>query len=981
MIHRLFYLFFALLFATPASAQVLKQKPLTGQVPLSSPALPAASAMPADKVATHSSWSFLSLEATHVETFLRAHPSYDGRGVIVLIFDTGVDPGVPGLLTTTEGKHKVLDVRDFSGTGDVPYEEAKRMGDELRIGNKVVLKGLDSLKSKPWDDHYYYGALNERRFQNGLGDLNFNGSDTDVFGVLVFQDRPNHWVAYVDSDGDHDLSDEHEVTEYREQYDTFAFHSTDTTATGARHLNGAINFYPDRNIVSVYFDDGSHGTHVAGIASGHNIDNEQGFNGVAPGAEIIPIKFADNIAGGVTVSGSMQRAFEYAAALADSQSKPVVVNMSFGIGNELEGQSVMDLWLDSLLAATPNLTVCVSAGNEGSGLSTIGLPGSADRVIASGAALPDDAARDLYNIYITHPVLFDFSSRGGELAKPDIISPGTAVSTVPDYVGGDRYNGTSMSSPYTAGCAALLLSAMRQEFPNWKTSAYEIKRAMMLSATHLDNLTPLDEGFGMIDVPAAYDLLMRWQRKGYTPIPVRIQADIPNAAKTGTAAYFRAGNYPRDGEREGFTVQPEPQAGATAHEKAVGMEAFDLVSDEPWMTPVESSVYRRGSGAMDVNVRYNAKLLQKPGLYTGRIWGYEKGHEHLRSESQFELLNTIAIPYTFSDQNKYHIAISDLKLAPGFTEREFFAIPPSTKSVTLALSTPDLQGSCSVSLFDNDGKELSGFGIRKNAAQRSSSLYLSGNQIKPGVWEVDLSRMMSSEDEGTISVNLSVDAQPLDVLDLSSGLDPENRPTMHVTMSNPSDRTFNSRADAEVSGYERTIDTLLESSDLFELPFSSRSGERGILFNLSIPAEDYDLFTDITCMVLRPDSSAVFNSAFDYRQKTVPISFNATEASGESDSAAMPDSVSSYVLRIRGGLALPGHAHPWHLHIQEFRYFQNGRYLSSTPAMVDLLPYQSEELGLHSNKPAPQPPAGYRLFGNITLRQTEDNQIRIPVMF
>src|SRR5439155_528568 len=89
-------------------------------------------------------------------------------------------------------------------------------------------------------------------------------------------------------------------------------------------------------------------------------------------------------------------------------------------------------------------------------------------------------------------------------------SPGTAVSTVPDYVGGDRYNGTSMSSPYTAGCAAVLLSAMTQAFPDWKPNAYTIKRAMMLSASHIEGATPLDEGMGMIDVPAAFELLSRF---------------------------------------------------------------------------------------------------------------------------------------------------------------------------------------------------------------------------------------------------------------------------------------------------------------------------------------------------------------------------------------------------------------------------------------------------------------------------------------
>src|SRR5207302_4903590 len=103
----------------------------------------------------------MPLKGTGVDQFRVKHPTYDGRGVLIAILATGVDPGVDGLITTSTGAPKIIELRDFSGEGRVALAPVTPSADGTIAVRAPTLAGAHRLGRRTPATTWYAGLLRQ----------------------------------------------------------------------------------------------------------------------------------------------------------------------------------------------------------------------------------------------------------------------------------------------------------------------------------------------------------------------------------------------------------------------------------------------------------------------------------------------------------------------------------------------------------------------------------------------------------------------------------------------------------------------------------------------------------------------------------------------------------------------------------------------------------------------------------------------------
>jgi tripeptidyl-peptidase-2 len=907
--------------------------------------------------AQDSAQTFLDLNPTGVSEFLSLHPDYDGRGTIIFILDTGVDMGIAGLRKTSTGETKVIDVRDFTGEGDVPIYEADEDDDNfVNDDMEYSVKGADKIKSP--DGDYYIGVFAEKRLINSeshSADLNGNGNTYDKYYMVTFPDTSGDWVVYFDTNGNGDLSDEKPIKDYDKEQQYFHIKNSKTLTP----ITFALNVYPDEKKISLFFDDGSHGTHVAGIAAGYMIDGSP-VNGVAPGAKIIGLKLGNNLyTGGCTVTESMKKAYLYADKISKEREEPCIVNMSFGIGSEIEGDAEMEAFLNKLMKDNPYLYVCVANGNEGPGISSTGLPSAADYVFSSGAVLTKDVGRDLYGAKLNHDIILFFSSRGGEVNKPDVVSPGAAFSTVPNFAHFDRFWGTSMASPYSTGVMSLLLSAAVKEYPGKKIPSELLYKAVRQSATHLDNYTWLDQGHGYINAARAWELLKKYiddgEIKNYEHyIITSLAPDMPNHKAPNM--YIRDGSFITGKGTFRYLIRRD-----NFQDEKSFYRGYNIKSDKDWLIPIQKKTYIRNEQPTFIDVNIDKSKLQKPGLYCGRISVTRNDYTKM---PEFDMLATIVIPYEFNSSNNYRMEWKNETVDIGMINRYFIDVPAGQTTMHVKLSkVGDEYTGVRYYIADPDGKPI----------ERSSLLYsLNDNEsiekdyynFQPGVYEVTVGGYFL--DDTTSAYNLTIDFNSIKRIDNNelTGTDK----TIDVINYFNDHKSYN--VSGEIEGYVQNHKFNLNGRGTYKYPFTFKEGERSKNFEIILSKENFNKITDFAYQVLDDSGKAIVKDALSYRTGSISISSGLVPDSSNLTlelAPAFTNASDSMTITVKEETEMaPG---------QQFAVTGNARGRSS------LYPSIEQQLYLNYSKPYYDIPEGAEVYGTIIFvsSSSKETEYELPI--
>ncbi|NJF24160.1 S8 family serine peptidase [Thermococcus sp. Bubb.Bath] len=675
-----------------------------------------------------------------------------GDNVTVAVLDTGVDVGQPYLQRTLDGKRKIIDVYDDTdeGIAQLFYETNTTHNGFITVNMTVPVYWGAYYKyygHKEFTNYtmgtyyvgnisgseYYLGLLPERYFDfNNFTGYNPYSEGTygdlrNVYPVLIVNESGN-MVAYIDFNLDNNFTDDQPMGLYDLTGDYVQTPKTKVDVAFARvhigNMNNSENYPVDIpygagiGYAMFMWDSFGHGTHVSGTIAGVGLPNDPVFSGdygMAPDAQLMEVKVLAGQQGFGMDSWIINGMFYAAFHGAD------VISMSLGgLATYNDGLEDPAIFYANLITAQFGVTFAIAAGNDGPTTNTVGSPGDSDLVITVGAFrssyLWKTVAQYLYGL--PSPVegvantVASFSSRGPRmdgLLEPDVIAPGEMIfSSLPLYytvLDNNSYgyygiwDGTSMATPHVSGAVALLISYAKAHGLSY--NPLMIRRALEMGAMPVEEATPIDQGFGLIQVENSIKILQNLSSQpttyiyggttwtgfrnelGEKKIPLSpAYVEFNSYFYNMGLPYLYRGVYIRNEFPESVPLYFYPMG----YYPGYGLDnipatTYHISSSDSWIIPMASNVVAGNGtlGAFSIQIDYSQ--LQPGHIYVGFVYIDDP------RTSYIDGFIPVIVDMPMNPNGESHATLSDTAL-PGVAKHYYYQVAPGTKELKVTLQVP-----------------------------------------------------------------------------------------------------------------------------------------------------------------------------------------------------------------------------------------------------------------------------------------------------
>jgi hypothetical protein len=485
---------------------------------------------------------FTADDDTGVGTWLERHPTYDGRGVMVALMESGT----PEFTHPTMRSARALDGSEVRKIGGIVDTVDPDETDETRV---ELGKPFEAVTAWHRENGRTYILPARGTFRFGVFEVVAGANIVQRFGVLRNESTREIWV---DSDGDADFRNEHPMEDVNRKFDVGVLKLLQPEPAQLRFvvLEGR---HPDT--VHILPARSGHQAMTASVAAGSKTEDGLAF-GVAPSARVL---FVRSTASDFRLQDIVEGYLQIAA-----RTDVDVLTDSAGITVVPDTQPEFLGLIFKRVAERYGKPIFHSAGNFGPLMNSAS---SMDGLFSVGGAIGPKTYAALYGgasipALSLHPMSATGPSLDGAL-KPDFLAPMHRLAA-DSCVRYEKFISlprnapqtglpacyqisccTSASSPYAAGVAALILSAARQEHIPY--SLERLSRALRISSRFLPGWQAYQQGNGVLDVNAAWE---EYKRDGETP-KIRISGSVVEPL----AGYSIAGNQgPGLFEREGWTA-------------------------------------------------------------------------------------------------------------------------------------------------------------------------------------------------------------------------------------------------------------------------------------------------------------------------------------------------------------------------------------------------------------------------------------------